>query len=87
MKNSMTMRVGQRGVVTLPQSVRETYGLQPGAELAMIDLGGSLLVTPKASEIDTIADRLSSRFKGEDRTLEAMLKTVREERERYGQED
>ena len=84
MKSSMMLKVGQRGVVTLPQSVRESYGLQDGDELTLIDLGGSLLVTPRASEIDAIADRLTARLKTEDRSLEVMLKTVREERERYG---
>lgn len=84
MSNTMTMKVGQRGVVTLPQSVRDSYGLHPGDELAIVDLEGSLLVTPKTSEIDAIADRIEARFNGEDRSLEGMLKAVREERESYG---
>jgi AbrB family looped-hinge helix DNA binding protein len=79
----MTVRVAQRGVVTLPKSIREVYGLQPGDTLTLLDLGGVLLLSPRRSEVDALADRITQALTERGETLESMVHTLREERERY----
>jgi AbrB family looped-hinge helix DNA binding protein len=81
--DTMTVRVAQRGVVTLPKSIREAYGLQPGDTLTLLDLGGALLLSPRRSEVDALAERITKALTERGETLESMLHTLREERERY----
>jgi len=37
---SITLQLGQRGVITIPKSVRDPYGWQPGDALTLLDLAG-----------------------------------------------
>ena len=83
MSDTITVNVAQRGVVTLPKSIREAYGLQPGDTLTLLDLGGVLLLSPRRSEVDALAERITKALTERDETLESMLHTLREERERY----
>ncbi|NIO71469.1 MAG: AbrB/MazE/SpoVT family DNA-binding domain-containing protein, partial [Anaerolineae bacterium] len=79
MSDTITVRVAQRGVVTLPKSIREAYGLQPGDTLTLLDLGGVLLLSPRRSEVDTLADRITQALTERGEKLESMLHTLREE--------
>ena len=83
MSDTMTVRMAQRGVVTLPKVLRENYGLRPGDTFTLLDLGGVFVLSPRRSEIDALADRLTSALAERGETLESMLQTMREERERY----
>ena len=80
MSDTLTVQVGQRGGVTLPKSIREAYGLKPGDTLTLLDLGGVLLLSPRRSEIDVLADRVTQALTERGETLESMLHTLREER-------
>jgi AbrB family looped-hinge helix DNA binding protein len=83
LSDTITVRVAQRGVMTLPKSIREAYGLQPGDTLTLLDLGGVLLLSPRRSEVDALADRITQALTERGETLESMLHTLREERERH----
>lgn len=83
MSDTITVQVAQRGVVTLPKSIRDAYGLQPGDTLTLLDLGGVLLLSLHRSEIDTLANRITQALTERGETLESMLHALREERERY----
>jgi AbrB family looped-hinge helix DNA binding protein len=83
MSDTITVNVAQRGVVTLPKSIREAYGLRPGDTLTLLDLGGVFLLSPRRSEIDTLADRITQALTERGETLESMLHVLREERERH----
>lgn len=78
------VRLGERGVLTLPKDVRDSYGLKAGTELTLLDLGGVLVISPRRSEVDRLADRIERKLAAKGETLETMLAAVREERERYG---
>lgn len=73
---SFSLRVAQRGQITLPQAVREMYGIRPGQEMTLIDFDGYLVLRPRASRIDPVADKLAQRGA----SLETVLETVREVR-------
>ena len=81
-----SLRLGRRGVIVLPKAVRERYNLQPGAELTLLDLDGVLVLSPRRSEIDALADRIGRSLATEGETLESMLQALRAEREHYGDE-
>jgi bifunctional DNA-binding transcriptional regulator/antitoxin component of YhaV-PrlF toxin-antitoxin module len=84
MTDTTVIRVAQRGVVTLPKSLREAYGLEAGDLLTVLDLGGVFVLSPRESEINALADRISKGFEAKGETLEGMLQVLREERENYG---
>jgi bifunctional DNA-binding transcriptional regulator/antitoxin component of YhaV-PrlF toxin-antitoxin module len=84
MTDTKVIRVAQRGVVTLPKSLREAYGLEAGDLLTVLDLGGVFVFSPRQTEIDALADRITKSLEAKGETLESMLQVLREERENYG---
>lgn len=84
MTDTKVIRVAQRGVVTLPKSLREAYGLEAGDLLTLLDLGGVFVFSPRQTEIDALADRITKSLEAKGETLESMLQVLRKERENYG---
>ena len=87
MSDAVTVQMTQRGVVILPKALRERYKLRPGDRFTLLDLGGIFVLTPRRSEIDALADRITQDLTERGETLETMLQILREERERYGGQD
>ena len=85
MQNIFPVTVGQRGVVTLPKEVRDTYELSTGKSLTLIDLGGVFVLSTKSSEVDSLADRLAGDLKAQGESLESLISTVRQARAGYDQ--
>lgn len=79
---SVTLQMGQRGVITIPRSVREAYELRPGDTFTLLDLGGIFVLSPQPSEIDRLADKIAALWAKDGQTLETMLHALREERDR-----
>jgi bifunctional DNA-binding transcriptional regulator/antitoxin component of YhaV-PrlF toxin-antitoxin module len=84
MSDTITLQLAQRGVLTLPKTLRESYNLQPGDSFTLLDLGGVFVLSPRRSEIDALANRLTQTLIQQGESLESMLQALREERERYG---
>lgn len=80
----VNLQLAQRGVIVLPKSLRDSYNLQTGDAITLIDLDGVFVLSPRRSEIDDLADRISQELQQRGETLESMLLALREERERYG---
>jgi len=87
MSDTITIRMAQRGVVTLPKSLRQSYNLRPGDNFTLLDLGGVFILSPRRSEIDSLTNRLTQALTERGETLETMLQALREERERYDSQD
>jgi bifunctional DNA-binding transcriptional regulator/antitoxin component of YhaV-PrlF toxin-antitoxin module len=87
MPDTLTLQLAQRGVLTLPKTLRENYNLQPGDSFTLLDLGGVFVLSPRRSEIDALADRLTQTLTQQGESLESMLQALREERERYAGQD
>ncbi|MES0360959.1 MAG: AbrB/MazE/SpoVT family DNA-binding domain-containing protein [Anaerolineales bacterium] len=83
MNDTMTVQMTQRGVFVLPKDLREAYNLQPGDSFSLLDLGGVFVISPRLSEIDSLADRITQELQKQGETLEGMLQMLREEREAY----
>lgn len=87
MSDTMTIQMAQRGVVTIPKAIRDSYDLQPGDSFTLLDLGGVFVLSPQRSEIDALANRIAHSLTAQGETLESMLQALREERERYADQD
>jgi bifunctional DNA-binding transcriptional regulator/antitoxin component of YhaV-PrlF toxin-antitoxin module len=87
MSDTITLQMTQRGVFILPKSLRETYNLQPGDSFTLLDLGGVFVLSPRQTQVDLLAGRISQDLMEKGETLESMLHALREQRERYGQKD
>lgn len=80
---NINVQVAQRGVITLPKSLRETYNIKTGDVLSVIDLGeGKFLLSCTPSRVDQLLDELRTDLEAEGETLEAMLKRLRAKREK-----
>ncbi|MFI0607701.1 MAG: AbrB/MazE/SpoVT family DNA-binding domain-containing protein [Anaerolineae bacterium] len=81
--DTLEVQVAARGLITLPQSLREAYGIRPGDRLTLLDLGGVFVLSRRESRVDALADMVASRLHEQGEDLESMLKAIREERARY----
>jgi len=86
MNKSVTAQISQRGVLTLPKSLRDRYKIKPGDIVTVIDLDGAFVISPHRSEVDRLADEIGSILAERGESLESMLTTLREEREKYGRQ-
>ena len=80
----VTLQIAQRGVVTLPKSLRQAYRLEAGDTLTLIDLGGVFVISPRRAELDRLADQIAAGLAERSESLESMLQALREQREQYG---
>ncbi|GAB4578618.1 MAG: hypothetical protein Fur0022_13540 [Anaerolineales bacterium] len=79
-----TLQMAQRGLVTIPKSLRKAYNLKTGDVFTLIDLGGVFVISPRASQVDAIADKIAADWQTEGETLESMLQSLRSVREKPG---
>ena len=82
---STTVQVAQRGLITLPKTLREDYDIRPGDSLTLLDIGGVFVLSRRRSEVDALADRVCSEWQDQGETLESMLQALREERAKYAE--
>ena len=82
---TMTMlRIRRKGIITLPARLRKKYKLEEGQILTIIDLGErTILLTPKVSQVDKLANQIAKEFKDEDITFEDLLQALKEVRKTY----
>ena len=78
---SFALRMGQRGGITIPRSLRETQGLQPGDTITLVDLDGVFVLRPRRSGVDIVAGGVAAQWAKDGATLGSMLEGLREERE------
>ncbi len=84
MKNTFKVKVAQRGLITLPKELRDQSSINDGDILTLIDLGdGVVVMSPRRSRVDGIANKLAKEWQDSDETLESMLTTLRQVRAEY----
>ena len=82
-----TVQVRKRGVLTLPSELREKYTIQEGDTYRLVDMNGIFVLTPMIPMVPELAREIE-RFRQESGvSLEELLNGLREERERYYQEN
>lgn len=84
MSNTFQVQVVRRGIITLPKELRDNNKIEEGDVMTLIDLGdGVVIMSPRRSRVDEIADKLSREWHNSGETLESMLTTLREVRAEY----
>jgi AbrB family looped-hinge helix DNA binding protein len=78
-----TVQVRQRGSLTLPASLRQRYNIKPGDTLSLVDLDGILIFTPMVPMVPELAREIERARIEAGLSLEDLLATLREQRERY----
>lgn len=84
MSDTMIVQVSQRGVVTLPKGLRDSYHIREGDQFILLDVGGVFVLSPRRSEVDGLAEQLQAALVEQGESLESMLLALREAREEYG---
>ncbi len=81
------VQIRGKGSLTLPVELRRKYQLNDGDIYTLIDLGdGSFLLAPQTIAVDRLSDRVAAILAEDDISLEEVLQTLDEERQRYYQE-
>lgn len=76
-----------KGNLTLPSTLRKKYRYEKGEVFRIIDIGdGSFFIVPAESKVMQSADRVAQMVREANVTLEELLETLDEERERYYKE-
>ena len=83
---SSTVQVRSRGVVTLPVSIREKYGIKTGDTFQLLDLDGLFVLTPMVPLVPELAREIERARLEAGLSTEELLSALREQRERYHQE-
>lgn len=82
-----TIQVRKKGSITLPVTLRRKYNVDEGDVFTLIDMGdGSFLMTPRISKVNQLGNKVKEMLDEEDVSLEDLLATLDEERQRYYQE-
>lgn len=79
---SLTVEMAQRGQITLPKTLREQHQWETGQQFSVLDLDGVVIMSPKASQIDSLANQLRDDLLQDGATLEEMLLELRRIREK-----
>ncbi len=79
-----TVKIRRKGTITIPAKLRKEYKLEEGQTLTVIDLGeGTILLTPKVSQVDKLANQIAEKFKDEGITFEGLLQALNDLRKTY----
>ncbi len=84
MNNTFQVQVVRRGIITLPKELRDQNNIEEGDMMTLIDIGdGVVIMSPRRSRVDEIANKLAREWQDSGETLESMLTTLREVRAEY----
>lgn len=84
MNNTFQVQVVRRGVITLPKDLRDHNNIEEGDMLTLIELGdGVVVMSPRRTRVDEIADKLAKELRESGESLESMLSTLRDVRAEY----
>ncbi|MEN4013952.1 MAG: AbrB/MazE/SpoVT family DNA-binding domain-containing protein [Bellilinea sp.] len=78
-----TIVIRKRGRCTLPAEFREKYGVKVGATFSLIDLDGSFLITPRASQVTRLGDHIEQILREENLVPDDFLQSLENDREQY----
>jgi AbrB family looped-hinge helix DNA binding protein len=79
-----TVKIRRKGTITIPAKLRKEYKLKENQTLTIFDLGeGTILLTPKVSRVDKLANQIAEKFKDEGITFENLLQALNDMRKTY----
>lgn len=72
-----------RGQLTIPKELRQALKLDDERQLTVFLVGQCLILTPKRLIRSTLAKEVERTMKAKGMSLEGLLETLKEERQRY----
>ena len=81
-----TVQVRKRGVFTLPAELRQKYGIEEGDVFRLVDLDGIFVITPMMPMVPELAREIERLRQEAGLSIEELLASLRQERERTYQE-
>ena len=76
-----TLRLREKGVLTLPVAVRRKYDLRAGDVFSLIELGeGAFVLSPGSSKLAPLGDKVGELLQEQGVSLGDMLGALEEER-------
>ena len=81
-----TTQLRQRGQITIPQKLRESLAIDDGDVLTLLQIGDSILLTPRSMRTFELADKISDLMDEEGVTLADLLNDLPQIRAEIHQE-
>lgn len=81
-----TIRVGEKGAITVPAAYRKKHRLSKGSEIFVVQLGEALMLVPADPTFDRLCQRLQDILTGEEISTERALKNQEKVRQRHFQD-
>lgn len=81
-----TVRIRERGQVTIPSSFRKDLGLGENDTLNLVKIDEMLILTPRKPFGDAVARKVESAMKRKGLTLDDLLGNLKEQRKKYTRE-
>ena len=78
-----TVQVRKRGVLTLPNTMREKYNIREGETFRIVDVDGVFILTPMEPLVAQLAREIERARIEAGLTTEELLAGLRDQRERY----
>lgn len=75
-----TIQIRQRGVVTLPNALREAYGLGEDDVLTLVDLGGTFVLSPRVPMISKLARAIEKKREQNGVSVQELLDDLYQDR-------
>ena len=71
------MKIGERGQVTIPKSLRERYGLTPKSEVEFVEINGQLVLRKKPGPPGESIRQWVGLLKGRPDDVDEFIKEIR----------
>ena len=82
-----TIQVRKRGILTLPSDLRDKYAIKEGDTFRLVDVDGIFVLTPMVPMVPELAREIERIRQDAGISMQELLQGLREERERYNQEN
>jgi len=82
----LTIRVRERGVITLPAELREKYNIENGKIFRLVDLDGIFVFVPMVPIVPELAREIERIRLEAGLGVDELLDDLRKQRERYSKE-
>ena len=84
--STRTVVIRKRGRLTFPAEIREKNGIKEGDIFTLIDLDGSIYLTPHSSQVNRLGSHIEGILRENNLTLDDFLISLDDDRQRYYRE-
>ncbi|HSH01015.1 MAG TPA: AbrB/MazE/SpoVT family DNA-binding domain-containing protein [Anaerolineae bacterium] len=78
-----TIQVRQRGTITIPNELRQKYGIEAGDTLHLVDIDGVFVLTPMMPMVPQLAQEIEKLRQEAGLSTEELILALREQRAQY----